>query len=1530
MDHLRLLERYPLPLARSYRRFRNAAEARERHDAAYYLFEVYLKYLASVATAGYLRAELRDHRVNSVLKGFARPSLGEWRRALCECLRWAAEDDSRAPLLARLAAFHDSRESTWPEVVRLNNEAQKLRGAPGERKRVSLEDLLEEVVVYRNRVLGHGAQLDSAHYERFGSLFGAAFSEVLEHSGFLLACPLVSFASVRVESGPRFECAVIEHMGLHPLRRDTPLVLAYGTEPPEGGRLYLLAEEAGGFLPLAPLLIPHADDVYFLNEARGHPEYLSYATGDHHRPADLREQAQLLESILGYEIEEDDVTRIGEEIAAALEVPEVPGAERLGDYRLCREVGRGGMGTVFEAVQVSLGRRVALKILPGGYALDGRRLERFRREARATARIHHPNIVPVYEVGEAEGVHFYSMEYIDGPNLAELIERERCDRDARAAHPRDPKRPGSSDPATIALHIAQFAAIAEGLAEAHRLGLVHRDIKPANILVDRNGRHVLVDFGLVHDLDSATITRSGELLGTLRYMSPEQLSRRPAGTRSDIFSLGATLYEVLTLAPPFTGATERDIESAILFQDPVLPRRHNPRLHRDIETILLKALEKNPERRYSSAEEFAADLRRFLRYEPIRAGVQSRWSRLGRRLWRQKTRLAIGGVIVALAAAAGVVSWKYREAGEGARLQREEYDRARNLAAAESLLWSARKLHAEGRYGEALEQAEASLQRAPDDIDARLLHARLLFERERSEEAVERLHELLELDLEAVQRGAAHCLLAAIHQGSDPERAEEHRREAEEILPRSAEACFLRAGASRTLEESVGWLDQALDIDPAHFASVQALVLAHYTRRDHEKMASEADRALSLRPRDPWLWSLRGLARSELGWHEEALRDHDRAIDLAPDDARLFHLRREAHERLGNPAAALADARRAAELAPEDVEYRFQAAFASLRRGNFQPADEELAKSSGARDAPDFRSWLTKRVFDVLAAGDELDLPAEPSSRARSQVREAESYYRSLAATARRVVPDGWRASFSPDNRSMVFSRGRPGSNGLELIDLESGRRRLLCVPGKDPMWSPSGEHIAFVREHQARVYASPGDGVPARQNQGAELWLVRPDGSGLRRVARGGSPSWSTDPERLYFRRRQDSALCRIDPGDPQAEPTRICTAAISAAISPDGKLLAYAHDWDQVQVIELAAGRVIASWDSPDGSLFFQPQWSPDGRELSIGGNHYRGAQHLWIADLQSKALWRVLEGPPCSGGVTRAFWSPDGSQIAFDVRLHAVPWELWVAPVDYRKPTWKSFAGAVSLEDYIEEQLRALEPAAQSASAPERIKARARRGELLWRMGREEEALGELNAAIEEGRQPQAEEQQALAHARRAEIYTRRGEWPQAVADYEAYRERLMARTARFPARRYRELAWTYLARHPELRDGAKGLELAQEAVRLEPANVAFRVSVGLAYFRLGRFQETIDTLAAALSLADFEAERHVFRAFVYRLFILAGSYLETGRRADAERAFEEGVRAREMYAIYLSPELEADLETLRAAIEEGLQRERPQGP
>jgi eukaryotic-like serine/threonine-protein kinase len=345
----------------------------------------------------------------------------------------------------------------------------------------------------------------------------------------------------------------------------------------------------------------------------------------------------------------------------------------LGDFRIVREIGHGGMGTVYEAEQISLGRRVALKVLPLAALLDPRLLQRFKNEAQAAAQLHHNHIVPVHAVRCDRGVHYYAMAYIEGSSLGEVIAELRllADEDgsllpgelsgasrlasgltvgpksgtASVPNGRGTGKSRGTRSREFFRSVAQLGIeAAEALEHAHAMGVIHRDIKPSNLLLDERGSLWVTDFGLAHYQSgrAGTLTLPGDFLGTIRYMSPEQAGGNAVvvDQRTDSYSLGATLYELVCLRPAFGSEERAELLREIAEEEPPVPRRWNGAIPEDLETIVLKAMAREPVLRYASAGELAADLRRYLADEPIEARRPSVGQRL--RKWTQRHVAAVG------------------------------------------------------------------------------------------------------------------------------------------------------------------------------------------------------------------------------------------------------------------------------------------------------------------------------------------------------------------------------------------------------------------------------------------------------------------------------------------------------------------------------------------------------------------------------------------------------------------------------------------------------------------------------------------------------------------------------------------------------------------------------------------------------------------------------------------------------------------------------------------------------------------------
>jgi serine/threonine protein kinase len=411
---------------------------------------------------------------------------------------------------------------------------------------------------------------------------------------------------------------------------------------------------------------PHEDDDPRL--LRAAQEYLAELEAGHRpdRGAFVARYPDLAGELVTYLDALDLFHNTAPQASAAGRTEEVLPAEPLGDFRIVRKIGHGGMGTVYEAVQLSLGRRVALKVLPFAAALDAKQLLRFKNEAQAAAQLHHTNIVPVYAVGCERGVHYYAMQLIEGQNLADLIRQLRPQSPAvgQAAEAAATTLPAVAAALSTqrASHSQGFyrlvaglvAQAADALEHAHQLGVVHRDVKPANLLVDERGNVWVTDFGLAQFHTNAGLTRTGDLLGTLRYMSPEQAAGRGAAldARTDVYSLGATLYELLTLEPMFDGTDHQALLRQILEDEPRPPRAVDRAMPAELETIVLKAVSKNPADRYASAREVADDLRRFVDNRPILARRPTLTQR-ARKWGRRHPALVVAAVIFLVLTTAG-------------------------------------------------------------------------------------------------------------------------------------------------------------------------------------------------------------------------------------------------------------------------------------------------------------------------------------------------------------------------------------------------------------------------------------------------------------------------------------------------------------------------------------------------------------------------------------------------------------------------------------------------------------------------------------------------------------------------------------------------------------------------------------------------------------------------------------------------------------------------------------------------------------
>jgi len=616
---------------------------------------------------------------------------------------------------------------------------------------------------------------------------------------------------------------------------------------------------------------------------------------------------------------------------------EVSAMKRLGDFELIREIGRGGMGVVYEARQVSLKRRVALKVLPPVIGLTRQARQRFEREAQAAAKLHHTNIVPVHAIGEEDGHHFYAMDLIEGQSLdrvlhemvdegsnallAETVTRAASELPTKLAAPSETKAATTSaGDATTSLGetsagsrpwfdtVAQLISeVADALDYAHGRGVIHRDIKPANLMLSREGRLCITDFGLARIAQGPGMTVSDSFLGTPAYMSPEQIAagRVKLDHRTDVYSLGAVLYELLTLQRPFVGESREEVLSAIMAKDPRSPRKLNGKIPQDLETICLKAMEKDPDRRYDTAGELAQDLRQYMHGGLITARRAGPLRRFGKSVRRHPV---VATIVVAAVLLAGIGSLTVRLGR-----QKETADALRAVAETRNLI------HA-GRYSDALRQAHAAYREHPQMAELRLLRGYALIQLGRLREAVGQARRRLESDPDD---WVAHTtLLHAALKGDflDSEKLnvpiEEHLRAVETLAPESAHVYFLRAlSAELDAAESFSLLNKALELDPGHADALVVRINMFVHQGNFEAALLDCERLTVVRPRSSQGRRLTAYVYRRQLELESALATINQAVDLEPEMPSNYHQRAAVYQLMGRTEEAFEDRTRTVEMA---------------------------------------------------------------------------------------------------------------------------------------------------------------------------------------------------------------------------------------------------------------------------------------------------------------------------------------------------------------------------------------------------------------------------------------------------------------------------------------------------------------------------------------------------------------------------------------------------------------------------------------
>jgi WD40 repeat protein/serine/threonine protein kinase len=943
----------------------------------------------------------------------------------------------------------------------------------------------------------------------------------------------------------------------------------------------------------------------------------------------------------------------------------VPGPlQQLGDFRLIREVGRGGMGVVYEAEQVSLGRHVALKVLPQQVLQDGRRKRRFEREARAAAKLHHTNIVPVFGVGEQDGLPYYVMQFIQGLGLdLVLVELKRLNadpiadvppRDLSAANlarslmsgdfrpaegpfadadetvPESPKRPnldggapggppvavptgavssgsitlpGQGGPAhrprprkhTYWQSVAQIGVqVAGALEYAHRQGVLHRDIKPSNLLLDTHATVWVTDFGLAKADDQPNLTDSGDILGTLRYLPPEAFEGK-TDARGDVYALGLTLYELLAFRPAFADRNRARLFRQVTTAEPPRLGKLNPQVPRDLVTIIHRAIDRDPARRYPSAGELEADLRQFLDDEPIQARRLSAAERLLRWARRHKglaAALAVVAVLLVLLTAGALLAAAYFQ-----KLEQEQ----------RALATKNEKLADEKEAARQREAAQARELRR----NLYLAEMNLAGQAADSPSGIRRVGELLapwrgEPDLRGWEwyylRGLGHRDLLTLRGHGNVVRAVAWDRDGTRLASGSYD------GTVKLWEAATGKEIRTLR---GHGQEVNAVAWSP----DGARLASASqDRTVKV-------WDVAtGKATLTLRGHSQSVQ----SVAWSPDGKRLASASDDQTVRVWDAAAG-------------NSTRTLRGHGTEVRGVTWSPDGTRLASASADR---------TVKLWD----------PATGVS-----TRTLRGHAGAVLSTA--WSPDGARlASGSMDQTVRVWdaARGketgtlRGHTDGVASVAWSPGGTRLASASydGTVKVWeAAAGTDTLTLRGHTqgASSVAWNPDGTrlaSASQDRTVKVWAAATSPEPLPLRGHGGgvlSMAWSPDGTRLasagYGR--------TVKVWDPAAGKATLTLRGhtdrvASVAWSPDGRRLASASDDKTAKVWDAATGKNTHTLHGHDGGVL-AVAWSPDGTRLATAS--WDHTVRLW--DVATRKLIRTFRGH--TDWVASVAWGPDGRRLA-----------------------------------------------------------------------------------------------------------------------------------------------------------------------------------------------------------------------------------------------------------------------------------------
>jgi serine/threonine protein kinase/WD40 repeat protein len=1247
---------------------------------------------------------------------------------------------------------------------------------------------------------------------------------------------------------------------------------------------------------------------------------------------------------------------------------------QLGEYRILREVGHGGMGVVFEAVQESLGRHVALKVLPVHGKPNPMLLERFRREARAAARLHHTNIVPVFGVGEASGIHYYAMQFIQGHSLDGILHELRRTREGKAdprkgdlgaltppnqitvtlaqclltgitsaAAADDPERAEQSDkappktaskaanggaPTTVRVRTAGHASppsthselttskelayyrsvarlglqAAEALAYAHEQGILHRDVKPSNLLLDTRGTVWITDFGLAKANDNAELTQLGDILGTLRYMAPERF-RGQSEPRSDIYSLGATLYELLTLQAAFESSDRVRLIEQITHEDPLPPRRCDRRIPRDLETIVLKAMAKEPGDRYADATSLAEDLRRFLADRPILA----RRTSVVERTWRWCRRNPALATLTASVALLLVV-----------------------LAVGSSLanIWLAEEHSRVVAESNRAHEAENDL-RAEKDSTTQLLDSYL---------------GQLKVNRGGRQPGHRWKPLEMLGGLAARHPSLELRNEAIAFLMYPD----LRIGPAWELEP--GWrnepfFDRALQRYAVSDGNNQVESKGHISIRrlpDHQEvmrlegfgvriafmMFSPNGQFLAVKYDDArdvqfWVWDLE---RREAVVKERRGINHA-AVDFSPDQRSVAVGHPDGSVRIydlpsGKLARSLVRGLPAHSLRYDPAGHRL--AVTSLTTPGVELRDLETDKLVTLPNAMGIRGLAWRSDGRLLATAGangliylwDLANPRQAPTLLRGHEAEVSSVVFNhtgdlLASSAwdgttrlwnvadRRLLlsaPSVWASHFSPDDR--YLAAGREGAKVWLWEVIEARECRTFTGHTMQPR--------SAAVSPDARLLASAGvDGIRlwdlACKDEGRKLLALlpvqaftvvfHPDGQSLISSGPPGLLRWP-----IARATEASGELIRIGPPD-KLGPADLPPLEM-AVLAPDGNRIAV-NLWGRACLVALGQGGQPLYLQGQPGLTL--GNFSPDGKWFVTG--NWQGDSGVWIWDARAGKPIRKM----ALTGSTRACFSPDGKWLVTSTGTEYVFWE----PGSWKSVRTIGREGAANMPSdplfspdglmlalaHSRTDIRLVDPATgqELVSLPTSGSAVCFSGDgsllvtgslnkvlQVWDLREIRRQLAALNLDW------QAPAFRPVDSLNARPLRVQKVDLGVLNSAYQARIDQQTKLLAENPNNAFacNQLAWLLLTGPEAFRDPKKALPLAQKAVQLFPKRGLYANTLGVAFYRLGQHQSAVDVLEPSRPFLEAHLQP-------FNLFCLAMSYHQLGSEAKARDCYQRAV-------------------------------------